>query len=1617
MKSKILKTITVVLLLATLMSTNFIYVGSGLISYAESRSATNHQNVEFDAQLKEDNIISFTISVKKEGYFNGEIALENSNFSFATDQSNNYINKIESNKITLNQLNAGATAQIDLKIEPVNKEIFDVGLLSAVSKLNLSGIYRDSTEKDINIKATKEVKYEYPENNTNDNIESSTKIITNTVMNVSGEDKRVVQLEMTLGLKDNNYPVKEIEVNMDIPKINGKSPTIVKKIDLNTMKHMEYNYEKSKVQIRFTNEPNEKNNIFWKKQGNEKVILTFIVDKDASLDQMKYDNVTNESAVGEPNVKVTLYNEKELSSIGNLTVADLKEEKDAVVQVTAINSESTIYKGKLYAGIDRQYESKTNIAVNLANIEKYIDVKENATTYTIADKEISANTVYNKTIISKDEFDKILGQKGVLTISNEKGEIIASIDNSTVIDEDKNIVVDYAGKEPSSIEIKTTTPVEEGNLELTHAKTIKEQNKQIIERANELNTKISYEYGNEITSEVTTTTKLQESKTEATVEVNKDTLSTVVENNVEMKAILKGNNEQYNLYNNPVIKFQLPENVEKIKIANDPYLIYETELKIKNYEIDENNKTITVYLEGIQTKYKDTSVDGAILVINANITVNRKTATKDSQITMTCVSENITATDSKSIRIVAPTDITTINSIKELDVETVGQEESKKVTIQRGADAKQLEAQIEVINNNENEIKNVKVIGTFPTKNDNNNMAIKVVDGINVQGLEGAKVYYTENEKATDDIQNSSNGWTEEIKDLSKVSKYLILVSCMKAKEDLKATYKIEIPAGLEYNQSAKEGYSVKYTNTLTNVEKETKATTLELQTGVGPVVEAKLIPMIGEKEAVTNATVRNGEVIKYKIEVSNTGSEDVENITVQGNVPEGTTLVKPADNYEYTGASYYKELDDKTFEATIKTMKVGQVITGEYEVRVNKGVEAGTKLSNTVQIKYGDVTKKSNESQLITATGNIQVSVKRVTDRNTDLYETGNVRYFAIIENISDKKQNNILVQTNLPDNLQVTKLTLITGMEAKEVSDNDIHRVDEEIEGEEREVNESEMTGSTLSEKINLEDMEYKDEVNIGSLDVGETKVISYDMNINKVENLNKANFSVSVKNGTEEYKSNITADNIIKTDITLSMTTNTQSQYIKSGDTIEYIILVKNNGTERVEGLTVKDSIPNSLTVNKVSFDDEEINKLKGINDIEIDCSIAAKSEATIKIETVVNYSAGRTEAEPITNVAYVEMLGEKKATTAEVNHIIEADKKDATDNKNDNNTGKNDVANGKNMITGMAWFDQNGNGKRDDDESKLNNVKVHLLNTTTNNLVKNNDGSILEVATNDNGLYVLDNIPTGKYIVIFEYEDTKYTLTKYKAENIDESINSNAMKNEITIEGAKHQVASTDIIEVNNENISNINIGLIELKDFSFKLDKFINKILIQNSAGTTIKEYTNATVAKAELDGKKINGTSVIIEYKIKVTNIGEIDGYVKKIADYMPSDLKFSSELNTDWYQSGESLYNISLANNKIPAGESREVTLTLTKSMTEDNTGLINNTAEIAESYNELGIADNKSTAGNKVQGESDYGSADTILSLKTGGEVYITVAIIAVVTLGIIAYIVIRKRKGDKQ
>ena len=159
-------------------------------------------------------------------------------------------------------------------------------------------------------------------------------------------------------------------------------------------------------------------------------------------------------------------------------------------------------------------------------------------------------------------------------------------------------------------------------------------------------------------------------------------------------------------------------------------------------------------------------------------------------------------------------------------------------------------------------------------------------------------------------------------------------------------------------------------------------------------------------------------------------------------------------------------------------------------------------------------------------------------------------------------------------------------------------------------------------------------------------------------------------------------------------------------------------------------------------------------------------------------------------------------------------------------------------------------------------------------------------------------------------------------------------------------------------------------------------------------------------------------STVIIEYLIRITNEGELAGYVNEIVDNMPKDLNFSSEMNNNWYQGiGGQLYTKELSNKIINPGKTEEITLTLVKSMNENNTGTTINVAEINETNNDFLISDIDSIPGNNVSEEDDISKAELIISIRTGSVGgYITLIIVIIAIIGIGTYL-IKKRVLDKK
>lgn len=314
----------------------------------------------------------------------------------------------------------------------------------------------------------------------------------------------------------------------------------------------------------------------------------------------------------------------------------------------------------------------------------------------------------------------------------------------------------------------------------------------------------------------------------------------------------------------------------------------------------------------------------------------------------------------------------------------------------------------------------------------------------------------------------------------------------------------------------------------------------------------------------------------------------------------------------------------------------------------------------------------------------------------------------------------------------------------------------------------------------------------------------------------------------------------------------------------------------------------------------------------------------------------------------------------------------------------------------VIRGKAWLDTNENGQRDENEESIKELEVKAINTKTQEVI---DKSVL---TDSDGIYELQ-LPKGKYIIIFMYNNEDYYITTYHADNVKEDVNSDAISKKMTINGQEVVCGATDEINLISDK-ENIDIGLILRSKFDFKLDKYISKVVVTNKSGTKTYDLDNTTLGKVEIPAKYLSGSTVLVEYNIKITNIGDVAGSVEKIVDNMPSDMKFNSNSNQDWYKSGNKLVNESLSDKILDKGESAEVKVVLTKEMTDSNTGLFNNTALIAKLNNNDNLKD--------IDSENNKGSADLMVTVKTGTAMKFSLLIMSfAVCIMVVAYYVTKK------
>ena len=1567
-------------------------MGSGLISYA----ADEQNQITFNAQIldsegkevKEADITSelnlhLSIAVKEGNLKNVNLDLSNCNFKLKDESG-------------IDQINAGETKELDFKIVARNDDQFKLDLLNMESKIKLTGTYsNDNKTEEVNKEKRVSVKWNAQElYNMDDETRKATKvleneIITNKTYTIDGEEKRVVQVKIKSGIKDNIYPIEKTQITanplesgkMEEGKFVDENELKAEKVEVaaystmatngkdgsinfgtaeeNKLGSWQYDSESGKITITINNSKDENNCVAWAKNAVDEFVVTYIYNEESVK------NVNAFRTVVESNLKLYT-DEGEHKKTVRYWVTNTEKAMPIELNIQAPESLSkrNIQKGENFAEAWTLNISNTQIGGNILAVSKIDKLN-------IADSEdIKPVTYYNATYINKEDFINILGENGEIVILNmatgaELGKITKE---STIENNDKILGISYS-ENASQIGVQISKPVKAGKLSIASRKTLNissvEEYVSKIDKIDSLTINAiagiqkageeDFIYSTEIISKQIS---LVSPKSNAELGINlgkdKETLPVGEENKVDFTVTLHTSKETDKLFNNPTVQIELPEQVKEASIVENTEGISNANgLELNGITI--NNNIIEVKLTGNQGEYVDYNGQDTTITFSANLKTPELQPTTTGDIKLTVVNGEEKIEDSKQVTFSAEKGIILANSISNYngeEPEILAIKENSKTGLL--SEEKSAIAQVKgtIINNTEKDIENVVVVGTFAGEGSTITPILKEQIAV---------------ENAT--VEYSADGQTWEVYNAEKAStykNYKITFAKLADKSITTFTYKIEIPENLGANKSMNSTYAIKIEDKI----QKAASITLETPQKIEIEVSAKAI----------SDTVYEEQEVTFTVDVTNKSNVTAKNVSLEASLPEELELVSKPENFDIeAGKTVTKTITSKV-KALPEETKQKDITTTIKAIPNGKEDQA-----KTVEVK--NVVKQA----LIKAT---------IEDAYSDgaefIYEGGQLGYKTTITNVSDETLTNVVITSKLPEGTKLdTKEIGVYKYEATE--DPDMMKV-EKIDID---IKESEENGSIIYiipklEKGQIINIEIKMKADKLDKNVYE-KEISYNevISINEMEDYTLRKDDIIIK---PNYEISFSSENL---------TDSSRNTYVNPGDEISYTLNIKNKtrftqdieiniseitGLKQLTKVEEAISIGNSYAIKKEIKPEETYRiDIKGIaNDAKEEDSIINFKAI---ISQIIQDREGISETREIVLKEETTEYRIKGTKTDEPDKPVDPDKPDTPTDKTYS-------------ISGTAWLDENEDGIKDEKEKLLKGILVKIKQINKDNVaeyLKGEDGKEITAITDNDGKYEFKELKAGKYIIEFEYNTKTYKLTPVTNKD-------SVPTAPTTSEGT---TVKTDTLNVTNENIENINIGLVLNSKFDLELNKYITKVTVQNNSGTTEYNYKNEQLAKVEIKAKQMASSTVLVEYQIEIKNNGAVPGTATVIADYLPKGLKFNSEMNTNWYQGTDgNLYTEELKDIMLEPGESKQVKLVLTKAMTSNSTGTFTNAAEIYEDKNDFGLVDTNSTPANKEQKENDYSTAELIISTATGSPMmYIGIIITSMLILGGGIYLINKK------
>ena len=1609
-----------------------------------------------EQQLQDGLAIEITLGVKSSGYLkNAKIDvkdLANQAFKFKDNISlGEYIQSIDESKIKLKQINGGTEVKVYIPIELKNEDTIDMNKLQSGVELSLLGTYVDEEgNESIITRSTKPVL-----DISNDmNLVVGSDVEKFIPYNKNGARQALIQIKVTVGTDTKNQlPVKDTNIEVELPAIDGAAIKDVNVTAISTgftngllngetlFTVENWSYENGRVFINVNNP--EQDGKYRMNNGNDEYIVSYTYED--------YSDLTEGILKANVSAKSTVFTSKGTNEISNAIEKeyDLSQANSNIVTYDVTRKTSEVSKGYLYANANSDepeysivYDNTFDINISRVDLVKTVQIEE-GTEYFVDDggngystsTELGENTYYKEIKLNKSNLQSIIGDTGNFELLREDGTSLIQINKDTNDDGDGYITIDFGESKIGKILMRINNPTGDGILNVAAKKamtktTYEKMDLTMFRGLQESFTGLA-ELEEGIVTEVgekTVSTDLTETTTGATVTLSRTDLSTLVDNeDVEINISLNNANATSDVYKNPVFELTFPSEVKNINIKDMNLLYGNNELEIANVETlrdDQDRIVLKITLNGTQAQYTaGDSAKGTTIILNTDMKVDMYTASKNEKVVMNYYNEDATnyvmgsdwtmitapsaymligrqGTFDTELNIVAPEGLVNAQMISnyKADSSLISVNQGRKEdSITPFTDAKAAEMKMIVINNTNEELSDVKILGrTIFDGNKSivtgealgsNTSAPMTSKIISETGGFTTTVYYSENGEATDDLNEPSNAWTVEPESLANVKSYLIVVNeTVKSGSILSFAYDFEIPANLTNNLDLIGTFGTYYTGTKT--EGVVEADKVVLTTGNAPVLKVETVSDADETSVV------EGQRIKYTVRVTNEGRTVSNDTVVNSIIPDGTTYVENGE----------LRPDVTELKINLGDVAPGRTEEATYEVEVNKETADRTYVEPS-----NNVEAEGLETPIYTTTESIPVQAAEINielDANLKdrvIAENSLIEYTTHVVNVQGNSLSNIRVVQSIPENVDV---------------------VDAYVE----EFNDDGITTRRGSDGVyNANDRTVT--WTIDSLAVFKTfKLTIRTNNISELQSDLTTSSRVIADGLTKEYVSNEVRNTLGRPQIEATYYSTNDNRYIKEGDTVQYILKLKNTGTAEATQIDLKNEMPSEFRVTSVECNKEgyvfsalasenptlTLNLAVG-ETAEVVMNCTAQSLSNVVDETLATnkwnidgtnlYAANTNKIENIiqqspevTNNTYeqisVSVNDQEKEPVQDVFVVNEATQ--------DVQGSEVQVSDNVYRIIGRAFVDMNKNGQRDDSEEGMANVVAILCDASTQEIVT-------QTVTNSIGEYVFENVKPGEYYVRFEYDSSKYTVTDYKKQGVNSDRNSDAI--------VSNYKAVTDKIKVTDKSISDIDIGLVRAGIFDLSLDANINKITVQNDEGTNIYEMENPKLAKIDINPKYVNSSKIFAEYTISVTNRGEISGYAKSIVDYLPDGLELDTSMNNGWYVGSDgNAYTNQLEDILIQPGETKEIKLILTKQMTENGNGIINNTFEIAETYNEYAIDDIDSTPGNQAQDEDDMSKADLIIGIQTGGSM-INLMIISTTLITVLIALYVIKIQIDKR